>query len=134
MIETVLGRISSISRRAIRASWLTPVASRSSSAVSPRSRPLIDLAVAGGDGDRLEAAHQAGAGENDGLEQVAIGPDRADPGQVGADVAAAVADGVAGVAGGFFAVEDELAAADVAGASGWARAARAGLSAWPHPR
>ena len=43
MMETVLGRISSISRRAIRASWLTPVARRSSSAVSPRSKPLKTL-------------------------------------------------------------------------------------------
>ena len=40
MTETVLGRISSISRRAIRASWLTPVARISSSAFSPRIRPL----------------------------------------------------------------------------------------------
>ena len=73
MIETVLGRISSISRRAIRASWLTPVASISSSAVSPRSRPLYDLAVAGGHRDRLEAAHEAGAGKDDGLQEVAFG-------------------------------------------------------------
>ena len=115
MIETVLGRISSISRRAMRASWLTPVASTQLVGCLAAKQAVVDLAVAGGDGDRLEAAHQAGAREDDRLEQVALGPNRADLGQVGADVAAAIADGVAGVAGGLFTVEDELAPADVAG-------------------
>ena len=115
MIETVLGRISSISRRAIRASWLTPVARTQLVGRFAAEQAVIDLAVLRGHGDRLEAAHQAGAGEDDGLEQVALGANRADLGQIGADVSAAIADGMARVAGGFFAVEDKLAAANVAG-------------------
>ncbi len=88
MIETALGRISSISLRGTRASWLTPVARTSSSAVLAAEQAVVDLAVAGGDRDRLEAAHQAGAGKDDGLQQVALGSDRADAGEVGADVSA----------------------------------------------
>ena len=95
---------------------------------------VVDLAVIRGDGDRLEAAHQAGAREYDRLEQVAIGSNRADLRQVRADVSAAIADGVARVASGFFAVEDKLAAADVAGGQGGQAAARAGPFAWRHRR
>ncbi len=115
MIETVLGRISSISRRATRASWLTPVASRMSSACLAAEQTVVNLAVVGGDGDRLEAAHEADAGKDDGLHEVAFGADRADLGEVGADVSPAVADGVAGEASRLFTVEDKLAPADVAG-------------------
>ena len=126
MTETVLGRISSISPRAIRASWLAPVARTISSERLVAEQAVVDLAVVRGDDDRLVAADEAGAGEDDRLEQVALGADLADPGQVGADVAAEVADGVAGEAGGLLAVEDGLAAADVAAR----RASAASSSSW----
>ena len=63
---------------------------------------------------RFKALREAGAGEDDGFEQVALGADLADAGEVGPDLAADVADGVTGDAGGFRAVEDRLAAANVA--------------------
>src|SRR5205823_834307 len=65
--------------------------------------------------DGFEALDEAGAGEGDGFEQVALLADGADAGEVGADVAADVADGVATGAGGLGAVENELPASDVAG-------------------
>ena len=66
----------------------------------------------------FETGDEAGAGEDDGLQEVALGADRADLGEVGADVTPAVADGVAGVAGGLLAMEDDLDPADVAGREG----------------
>ena len=114
MIETVLGRISSISRRAMR--FLVD-AGRQPQLIGclAAKQAVKELAIGRGDGDRLEAADQAGAREDDGLQKVAFGADRTDFGEVRADVAAAIADGVARVTGGFFTVEDNLAAADVAG-------------------
>ena len=114
MTETVPGRISSMSSRAMRASW--SATGREDDLVGGvlAEKAVEDLAVLGRDDDRLEAPHEAGAGEEDRLEQVALGADLADLGQVGADLAAEVADRVAGDAGRLGAVEDRLAAADVA--------------------
>src|SRR5207245_440379 len=66
----------------------------------------------------LEALDEAGAGEDDGFEEVAFGADGADAGQVGADVSTDVTDGVAGGAGSFRGVEDRVTAAGVAGGEG----------------
>ena len=75
---------------------------------------IKDLAVAGRHRDRLEAAHEAGTGKNDRLQKVAIGSNRADAREVGADVSPPVADGMTGEAGCLFTVEDKLTASDVA--------------------
>ena len=117
MTETVPGRISSMSSRGMRVSVVG--AGRQDDLVGGvlAEQAVEDLAVGGGDDDRLVALHEAGAGEDDRLQQVALGADLADARQVGADLAAEVADGVAGGAGRLGAVEDRLAAADVAGLS-----------------
>ncbi len=114
MIETVLGRISSIWLRGNSGFLVDAGGQDQLVGRFAAEQAVIDLAVGGGHGDRLEAAHQAGAGKDDGLQQVALGSHRADPGQIGADVSAAVADRMAGETGGLLAVEDELAPANVA--------------------
>ena len=73
----------------------------------------MPVAGPGVDQHRLVALNEAGAGEDDALQQVALRANRTDPRQVGTKVSADVADGVAGGARGLLAVEDELALAHV---------------------
>lgn len=73
------------------------------------------VAVGGGDGPGFIGADEGGGGEDDGFEQVAIGANGADGGEVGAEVAAKITDAMTRGTGGAFAVEEGLAAADIAG-------------------
>src|SRR5262249_20205394 len=57
---------------------------------------------------------EAGAGEDNGFEQIMARANRADAGQIGPDVSALPADGVATVAGHLLAEKDAAAAAHVA--------------------
>src|SRR5262249_10419935 len=79
-------------------------------------RAGVQAAVARGDQIRLEAPDEAGAGEDDGLEQVPAGADGADLAEVGADAAAFRDDPVAGRAGGRPAEEYGAPPRGVAGA------------------
>src|SRR5688572_19759736 len=72
------------------------------------------LAAGRDDEDRFIAAHEAGVGKNDRLEQIALGADSGDARQIRSDLAAQVTDGMTDNAGGLLAVEDDLAAANVA--------------------
>lgn len=76
--------------------------------------PAVDLAGGGGDGDGFVAADETGTGEDDRFEEIAFVADLSDASEVGADISSAIADGVAGEAGGFGAVEDSMSATDVA--------------------
>ena len=71
--------------------------------------------VAGSDGDHgLVAAHEARAGVDDRFQEILPFAYLADARKVWADVAALIADGMAGQACGFAAVEHGLTPADVA--------------------
>ena len=108
MTETLLGWISSISSRAMRTSWLGPVARITSSAFLPYEA-IVGLASAGLDQHGLVAAHKAGAGEDDRFQKVALGTDAADLRKVRADLPSHVTDGVTGRAGCPGAVEHRTA-------------------------
>ena len=86
-----------------------------------------DPAVLGGDGHRLVAPDEAGARVGDRFEEVALGADLADLGQVRPELAADVADRVAGDARRLRPVEHRLPAPDVPPA----QARRATLRAAP---
>ncbi|TXT34577.1 MAG: hypothetical protein FD138_1642 [Planctomycetota bacterium] len=72
------------------------------------------FAVGCDDQDGLEAADEAGGGEQDRFEQVPFVADAADARQVGAGLASEIAQRVTGFARGLLVVEDLLTADDVA--------------------
>ena len=74
---------------------------------------VMDLAISRRHRDRLITADQAGAGIEDGLEQVAFRTNLSNFRQVRANVPAPIADGMTREARGFLTVKNELAATNV---------------------